>query len=124
MLGCVFYGIGWLIMSWVDNYALALVSIAIVTAGEITCTPLTASIVGQLAPEDQRGRYMGLFGLSQSMSMSLSPLLGGALFDAFPNEPWFIWGTIAAVAFAASAGFIWWGNARQNGPDTTRRESP
>ena len=113
ILGSLLYGIGWLSLSWAGDFSWALVTIAIVTAGEIVFTPLTASIVGQLAPPDQRGRYMGFFGLSQSLSMSLSPLVGGVLLDVFPLQPWFIWGTICAIALIAAAGFKWWDNTRR-----------
>ncbi|HEY90681.1 MAG TPA: MFS transporter [Dehalococcoidia bacterium] len=113
VLGSLLYGIGWLSLSWTGDFSWALVSIAIVTAGEIVFTPLTASTVGQLAPPDQRGRYMGFFGLSQSLSMSLAPLVGGVLLDVFPLQPWFIWGTICTIALVAAAGFIRWGNTRR-----------
>jgi len=116
ILGSLLFGIGWLSIGWAYNFGWALASVAIVTAGEITFTPLALSTVGQLAPSDRRGRYMGLFGLSQSLSMSLSPLLGGVLLDAFPRKPWFIWSTISAVAFIAAAGFRLWGTRARVGP--------
>jgi MFS family permease len=116
ILGSLFYGIGWLSMGWARNFAWAMASVAIVTAGEITFTPLALSTVGQLAPSDRRGRYMGFFGLSQSLSMSLAPLFGGVLLDTFPREPWPIWSTIGAVAFIAAAGFFLWGTRVRVGP--------
>jgi len=112
VLGSLLYGIGWLSLSWAGDFSWALVSIAIVTAGEIVFTPLTASTVGRLAPPDKRGRYMGFFGLSQSLSMSLAPLVGGVLLDVFPLQPWFIWGSICAIALIAAVGFRQWGNTR------------
>lgn len=116
ILGSLFFGIGWLSMGWVQNFGWALASIAIVTAGEITFTPLSLSTVGQLAPSDRRGRYMGFFGLSQSLSMSLGPLFGGVLLDTFPRDPWFIWSTISAVALIAAVGFHLWGTRARIGP--------
>ena len=93
-------------------------SMGVFTAGEIVFTPLTLSVVGQLSPREYRGRYMGFFGLSQSLSMSLAPLAGGILLDAFPQGPWFVWGIIGTVAFVATAGLLWWGrNPRLNTPD-------
>jgi hypothetical protein len=59
---------------------------------------------------------MGFFGLSQSLSMSLTPLFGGVLLDAFPRKPWFIRSTISAVAFIAAAGFRLWGTRARVGP--------
>lgn len=125
ILGSLLYGIGWLSLGWVGDFWWALAVIAIVTAGEIAFSPLAFSTVGQLAHREHRGRYMGFFGLSQSLSMSLGPLVGGVLLDGFPEDPWFIWGTIGAVALVAAAGFHWWGTARRAGPaDESRPADP
>jgi len=110
-LGSLFYALGYLALGGVHNFGWALAAMVVITAGEIVFTPLTLSVVGGLSPRDYRGRYMGFFGLSQSMSMSLAPLVGGVLLDTFPQGPWFVWGTISTVAFAATAGLLWWGRS-------------
>jgi len=123
ILGSLLYCVGWLSMVWVGNFGWALASIAIVTAGEIIFSPLAFSMVGQLAPWDRRGRYLGFFGLSQSLSMSLGPLVGGVLLDVFAGNPALIWGPIAVVPMVAAVGFHWWGkrsrafSTDQVGPD-------
>jgi len=117
-LGSLFYALGYLSLGGVHNFGWAMAAMVVITAGEIVFTPLTLSVVGQLSPRDYRGRYMGFFGLSQSLSMSLAPLAGGILLDAFPQDPWFVWGTIGMVAFVATAGLLWWGRSpRLNASD-------
>jgi MFS family permease len=81
---------------------------AIVTAGEIIHSPVTLSVVGELSPQDQRGRYMGFFGLSETMGIALGPLLGGVLLDAFPLNLELVWGPIASMALIAALGYYWW----------------
>jgi len=108
-LGSLFYALGYLSMGGVHSFGWAMAAMVVITAGEIIFTPLTLSVVGQLSPPDYRGRYMGFFGLSQSMSMSLAPLVGGVMLDAFPQGHWSVWGTIATIAFAATLGLLWWG---------------
>ena len=110
-LGSLFYALGYLSMGGVHSFGWAMSAMFVITAGEITFTPLTLSVVGRLSPPDYRGRYMGLFGLSQSMSMSLAPLVGGVLLDAFPQSPWFVWATIGTIAFSATLGLLWWGRS-------------
>jgi MFS family permease len=112
VLGSLFYAVGWLSMGGVMGFSGAVAAIAVVTIGEIVFTPLTLAMVGRLSPWDRRGRYMGFFGLSQSLSMSLGPLVGGSLLDAFPLNPWAIWGTISAIPFAAAIGLQRWGATR------------
>jgi len=109
VLGSLLYGFGWLLFGWITDFGWAVMAMVVVTAGEIITTPLALSVVAELSPADKRGRYMGFFGLSMSLGTALAPLLGGVLLDAFPTEPWFIWGIIASGAFAAAVGFQWWG---------------
>ena len=112
VLGSLFYAVGWLSMGGVTGFSGAVAAIAVVTIGEIIFTPLTLAMVGRLSPWDRRGRYMGFFGLSQSLSMSLGPLVGGSLLDAFPANAWAIWGTISAIPFTAAIGLQRWGATR------------
>ncbi len=114
VLGSLFYGLGWLLFAWITDFSWAVMAMVVVTAGEIIVTPLALSVVAEFSPEDKRGRYMGFFGLSTSLSASSGPLLGGILLDAFPANPLFIWGIIASVAFVAAAGFQWWGMTQFN----------
>lgn len=109
ILGSLLYGLGFLSLGWVGSFAWALVAIVVITAGEIIFSPSALSVVGELSPLDRRGRYMGFFGLSEILGLSVGSLVGGILLDAFPTDPRFIWGTIAFLAFVAAVGFHWWG---------------
>ena len=81
---------------------------AIITTGEIIHAPVTLSVIGELSPEDQRGRYMGLFGLSQTIGIAFGPLFGGILLDAFPSDPKLVWAPIALVALISAIGYFLW----------------
>jgi len=109
ILGSLLYGFGYLSLGWVGNLGWALAAMVVITAGEIVFSPSTLSVVGELSPRDQRGRYMGFFGFGEILGVSAGPLVGGILLDVFPTDPQFIWGTIAFLAFAAAVGFHWWG---------------
>jgi MFS family permease len=95
LLGSLLYAIGYLSLSWVQSFNWALATILIVTAGEMVFAPLTLSVVAESSSSDWRGRYMGFFGLSQTLGLAFGPLLGGVLLDVFPNEPLFVWGIIS-----------------------------
>jgi MFS family permease len=82
---------------------------AVITGGEIIHAPVSLSVIGELSPEDKRGRYMGLFGLSQTIGIAVGPLIGGVLIDAFPSNHELIWAPIALIAFIAAIGYYWWG---------------
>src|SRR5262245_6660870 len=64
--------------------------------------PIAMAYVGDLAPPDKRGTYMGIFNLFLTSSFGVGPLLGGWLSDAYGMEASFYWmGGLNAVAFLA-----------------------
>ena len=109
LLGSLLYAIGYLSLGWIESFDWALATIVVITAGEMVFSPLTLSVVAESSSRDWRGRYMGFFGLSQTLGMAFGPLVGGILLDIFPTEPLFVWGAISFVAFTAAVGFQRWG---------------
>jgi predicted MFS family arabinose efflux permease len=109
ILGSLLYVFGYLSLGWITQFGWALVAMAVITGGEIIHAPVSLSVIAELSPEDQRGRYMGLFGLSQTMGIAIGPLVGGLLLDAFPLNPELVWAPIASIALIAALGYYWWG---------------
>jgi MFS family permease len=114
ILGSLLYVCGYLTLGWVASFNWAILTIVIITAGEVTFSPIASSVVAESAPPDKRGRYMGFFALSQTLGFSLSPLFGGVLLDLFPSEPRLLWGIIASVGVIAAIGFYRWGKMADN----------
>jgi MFS family permease len=114
IIGGLFYGIGYLFMSTVTSFSGAVPAMIIITMGEIVFSPVATAVVGELAPLEQRGRYMGFFGWSETLGMSLAPLVGGILLDTFITNPGMVWLPIAGFSFAAGIGFFWWGKITGN----------
>ncbi len=108
IMGSCMYAVGYFAMSLVGPYPVALAAMAIVTLGEITIAPTTLAVVGEMSPATWRGRYMGFYGLSETIGISTGPLLGGILLDGFPTGRASIWGVICAVALVAAVGFAFW----------------
>jgi MFS family permease len=109
VIGSFLYCIGWLYMGWTTGFAWAVTAMIIVTVGEIIFSPVATAVVGELAPREKRGRYMGFFGWSETLGMSVAPLVGGILLDVFTETPNLVWVPISAFGFIAAAGFFWWG---------------
>jgi len=115
-LGAMFYALGYLLFGWVGSFTLAVIAMIIVSMGEVTFSPVSLSVVGELSPQARRGRYMAFFGLSEGLGFSMASLLGGVLLDSFHTEPLFIWGIIALLATAAMTGFLSWGSTNRTTP--------
>lgn len=70
------------------GYGVVLVAAMVVfTLGEMLCLPVSGAYVADLAPEEMRGRYMGVFGLSWSLAMCIGPL-GMDLYRLWPDGLW------------------------------------
>jgi len=108
-LGSFFYAMGWLLMGFVGPYALAVASMFVITMGEITVAPTSLAVVGEHSPPGMRGRYQGLFGISETMGISVGPFMGGVLLDTFTGNGLPIWGIIGSFALSACIGFLIWG---------------
>jgi MFS family permease len=87
----------------------------IITLGEISTAPTMLAVVGKMAPSGHRGRYMGFYGLSETIGVSTGPLLGGILLDNFVSNGMAIWGIIGLVALLAGFGFFLWGRGSNTG---------
>jgi len=111
--GSLFYTLGYFTLGFIENYGWAIISMIIITTGEVVFSPISSAVVAQSAPQDKRGRYMGFFALSQTIGFSLSPLFGGVLLDIFPTNNIALWGIIASVGLVAAIGFWQWGKMKQ-----------
>jgi predicted MFS family arabinose efflux permease len=107
--GALLYAVGYFAVGFVGSYWLCFGAIAVVTSGEICCTPSIMTVVGRLASSNWRGRYMAFIGMSETLGMSLGPLMGGLLLDKFSGKPLIVWGITAVLAVCAAIGFSLFG---------------
>jgi len=98
-VGTMFYVVGFGMYGFVSTYALFLVAMAIITIGEMITAPVGQTLVAKLAPEDMRGRYMALFGLSWGIPWMFGPLAAGLIMDNIhPNGVWYAAIIVASLA--------------------------
>ena len=70
------------------------------TFGEMVCMPVSAAYMANLAPEQMRGRYMGVYGFSWAMAIVCGPLIGMTLFSYNPAWLWIVCGLLGLCAAA------------------------
>jgi MFS family permease len=98
-LGTVFYMIGFGLFGFVGAYWLFALNIVIVTIGEMIIMPTSQALAANFAPEDMRGRYMAVFGLTWGFPAIFGPGLAGLILDNMnPNLLWYIAGGLCAIA--------------------------
>ncbi len=108
IIGSLMHALGYFIFGLSGAFTMSIVAMIIITLGEIIHAPTSLAVVGEIAPQKYRGRYMGVFGISQILGISISSLIGGVLLDLFPSQPLVIWGSIALLGIAAAAGYYLW----------------
>jgi len=104
--GMVLYTIGFAMYGFVSTTLFFVIAMAILTVGEMLVAPVSQSLVAYFSPEDMRGRYMAIFGISGALPFALGPLLAGLLLDNAPDQR-ILWYAVGIVGVIATFGFLW-----------------
>jgi len=97
-LGYALVGIGFALNAFAQTIPALVVAMVVVTFGEMLTIPVSAAYVADLAPAHMRGRYMGAFGLTWALGLTLGPSLGMALFHCGAAVLWLSCGALGLVA--------------------------
>ena len=101
-VGTVFYMIGFFLFGVVTAYAMFALNIIIITIGEMIVVPMSQSLAANFAPEDMRGRYMAVFGLTWAIPQTIGPGAAGYILDNYnPNLLWYIGGVLCGLSVLA-----------------------
>ena len=79
--GGLLYAAGFSMYGYTQIYPLFMLAMAIITLGEMVQAPVSTSWVSTRSPEDMRGRYMAIYGLSWLFPETLGVTLGGLVMD-------------------------------------------
>jgi MFS family permease len=113
-LGTFFYMAGFGMFGFVTVYWLFAAAIVIITIGEMVIMPTSSALATNFAPEDMRGRYMAVFGLSWAIPATIGPSLAGLILDNYnPNLLWYIGAIICGVAVISFYGLHLWLGKRE-----------
>jgi len=74
--------------------------VVIWTAGEMFASPLSGAYIAGIAPEQYRGRYMGMWAMSWAVGMILGPTLGTLLYARSPLAVWIACGVVGTLSSA------------------------
>lgn len=102
--GSLLYALGFAMYGFVAGFGMFVAAMVIITIGEMVVSPFQQSLVASFAPEDMRGRYMAVSGLSWSISFTVGPYLAGLLLDS--ANPSLLWTFAGIVGMLATLGFV------------------
>ena len=100
--GTIFYVIGFTLFGLVTTFILFALNIVIITIGEMIVVPTSQALVAGFAPEEMRGRYMAVSGLSWAIPSTIGPAAAGYILDNYnPNLLWYIGGILCGLSVLA-----------------------
>jgi len=103
-VGTFLYAIGFAMYGFVGGFPLFVTAMIVITIGEMVVAPFQQSLVASFAPEDMRGRYMAVSGLTWGIAFAIGPYFAGLLLDSTnPNMLWIVSGFIGLLA---TIGFV------------------
>jgi predicted MFS family arabinose efflux permease len=81
LTGLLVCGLAYILLnlSWVPLIVLAIISMILLSVGEILVMPFIASVAAEASYDQYRGAYMGLFTVAYSIAFALAPLIGTQL---------------------------------------------
>jgi len=101
--GSLFYALGVGSVAWGWNFPTFLVSMILLTIGEMIMIPTSTALTANLAPPAMRGRYMSVYSLTWGIAFGIGPVVGGLLNDQV--TPVAIWHSGLVMGLAATLGF-------------------
>lgn len=103
-IGAVFYMVAMLIVGVSSKFWGFWFAMVVMSFGELITAPTATTFVANLAPPEQRGRYLRVFGLTWHVAMAIGPFAAGILTDAFGiRSPWFAGAAVGVLAVYAFA---------------------
>lgn len=91
-IGFFLCGVGVALCGFATGWILLGVALVIFTVGEMISMPVAGAYISELAPEDMRGRYNGVMGLTWHFGHAIAPGLGLLLYKTNPASLW--WGSL------------------------------
>ena len=99
MISTIFFAIGVFMYGLVSDFTMFILAAIVVCVGEMLFFPTSQALVASFAPEDMRGRYMAISGLTWSIPATIGPGAAGYVLDHYnPSFLWYIGGLICIIA--------------------------
>jgi len=98
-IGSMLFAIGFGALGVVASPAEVIATVVVWTFGEMLLFPAMAAHMAEIAPANRRGAYMGTYGMSMSVALTVGPWMGTQLLAVFgPVTVWSVMFALGALA--------------------------
>jgi len=104
ILSSILFGLSFWLMAFTMNVWYLIILMAIFTLAELIRTPVIQNFITEIAPEEQRGQYLGASSLQYSIGRAIAPL--AVTFAAY-FDPITITSAILALSLIAAVLYKW-----------------
>jgi predicted MFS family arabinose efflux permease len=120
-IGCMLFATGFGALALVSSATGVLVTVVIWTFGEMMLFPAMAAHLGDIAPENRRGAYMGAYSMSLAVALTIGPWLGTQLLAAV--GPTGVWAFMFGLGALAAALMVYGGSHHRQSRAAVAAES-
>jgi MFS family permease len=99
-LGYLLAGLGFALTGMARTVPALAATVVVWTLGEMISSPVAGAYAVQLAPEQYRGRYLGLLMMMWSLGMVIGPPAGTLVFEHNPTAVWAACGALGVIGAA------------------------
>jgi MFS family permease len=126
VFGTFFFTIGFTMIGFVQGIFLFILSITLITVGEMITFPTNRVIATNFAPVQMRGRYMAIYDLGWALPATFGPAAAGLILDNYdPDLLWYLGGIMCAVsAFSFYILHLWLGKQERFAAAPVKQETP
>ncbi|MBI3450857.1 MAG: MFS transporter [Acidobacteria bacterium] len=100
-LGALLVALGYGGFAIAHGYLGVTAGVVLWTFGEMILFPGSAAYMGEIAPPEKRGEYMGYYTMAFSVAYSIGPWLGSEIFDRYGSRS--VWAGAFALGLVATA---------------------
>jgi MFS family permease len=109
-IGSIFYAIGTGSIIFGSTLWAFVISMAVMTVGEMIYMPTSTTMAANMAPSHMRGRYMSVYNLAIELAVGVGPMIAGFLNDfMFPKAIWMGCMVLALMAIPGNYAVSYWG---------------
>ncbi|KRM97370.1 MFS transporter [Liquorilactobacillus aquaticus DSM 21051] len=101
-VGFLLFGLAFASLIFAKDYAHFILSMVVVTIGEVITFPTISSLVNKLSSVAEKGRFQGFVSMAASLGHAVGPLLGGVIIEMGSYEMLFSC-MVILVVFSGSA---------------------
>ena len=104
--GALVYAMGYGLLGAARSYPHILGCIALVSVAEMLVMPASISIATRFAPDEAKGRFVGLFSMMRGLGFSVGPFIGCALYAHFAGREYMVWAVLPWITIAGAVGLL------------------